>query len=367
MRIAIVQGTRPEIIKNYGIVKALAESGAAFEVLHTNQHSSAAMSSAIYAELGYAPDRTLPHPYRLGTAIDWLQTTFVRDRIDHVVVNGDTAASIAGALAALYLDIPVSHIEAGLRSGDVEMLEERNRVMVDAIASLLFAYTDVERKLLAHTPEVRGRIFTLGNTTVDLLHDFAARLATRPRAGRYVLATLHRKELTDSRERLLAVFRALAEVAETQCDVVFPMHPRTCDAARRHRIPLHTLGAVQVLEPVGTFEALRLQKYAAAVLTDSGCIQEEAYLLNVPCITIRENTERHLTVRHGANVVVGFDPATILAAAKWALTVGHSSWPDIYGPPGASRRIVRTIMSEPSSVERVHQTPISRPDPAVLQ
>ena len=346
MRIAIVQGTRPEIIKNYAAVKALQDAGAPFEVLHTNQHSSARMSSEVYAELGYGPTQTMPVPYRLGKAIDWLQDRFIADDVKHVIVNGDTAASIAGALAAMYLDIGVTHIEAGLRSRDPFMTEERNRIMVDAIAELLFAYTEVEKEELLRTPAIRGRVIVEGNTTVDLLHDYAERITARPCSERYVLVTLHRKELTDSRHRMLRVFAALRRIAAHHCSVVFPMHPRTRDAMRKHAIPLRNLGNVHVREPVSTFESLALQKHAAAVLTDSGCLQEEAYLLNVPCVTIRDNTERLLTVRHGANVVTGFEPARILAATERALALRDRAWPNIYGKPGAGKRIVGRIMEE---------------------
>ena len=345
MRIAIVQGTRPEIIKNYSVVKALQDAALPFEILHTNQHSCARMSSEVYTELGYRPTRTLPVPYRLGVAIDWLQQTFLDDGVGHVIVNGDTAASIAGALAAMYLDIEVTHIEAGLRSGDPYMPEERNRIMVDAIASMLFAYTDVEQQELLRTPSIRGKVLLEGNTTVDLLHDFADRITEQARHQRYVFVTLHRKEFTDSRTRMLRVFHALGRIAAQQYSVVFSVHPRTYDAIKQHGIALSALGSVHVLEPVSTFQSLGLQKHAAAVLTDSGCIQEEAYLLNVPCITIRNNTERHLTVAHGANVVVGFEPGRIIEATERALALPQRVWPNIYGTPGAGKRIVDRIMA----------------------
>jgi UDP-N-acetylglucosamine 2-epimerase (non-hydrolysing) len=352
MRIAIVQGTRPEIIKNYSVVKRLREAGLPFEVLHTNQHSAARMSSEVYAELGYRPTRILPRPYRLGVAIDWLQQTFVDAEVGHVIVNGDTAASIAGALAAMYLDIGVTHIEAGLRSGDPHMPEERNRIMVDAIASLLFAYTEVEQQDLLSTPTIRGRVLLEGNTTVDLLHDFAARIQKPRHDDRYIFVTLHRKEFTDSKERMLRVFHTLRRIAAQHATVVFPMHPRTRDAIMKHGVSPHSLGSVEVLEPVSTFQSLGLQKHAAAVLTDSGCIQEEAYLLNVPCVTIRENTERHLTVVHGANCVTGFEPTHILEATERALAAPRRVLPNIYGAPGAGARIVDRVMealSQPRS------------------
>ena len=348
MRIAIVQGTRPEIIKNYSIVKALRASGASFEVFHTNQHFSPRMCRSIYADMEYAPDRTLPEDYRLGAAIDWLQKSFAKDRIDHVLVNGDTAASLAGALAAMYMDIEVSHVEAGLRSGDTVMREERNRIMVDSVAQKLFAYTSYEKDALRNMDGIRGDVFLEGNTTLDVLHDFAG-LIDRPMAtGPYVYTTLHRKELTDSREKMANVFTALSRVAREICPVLFPVHPRTRDALRRHGFGEDILQDMRVTEPVSTFESLSLQQHAAAVLTDSGCVQEEAYLLGVPCITVRENTERHLTVQHGANVLTGFVPARILGAVHWALSMTDRNWPMIYGCVGAGERIVSRILADES-------------------
>jgi UDP-N-acetylglucosamine 2-epimerase (non-hydrolysing) len=346
MRIAIVQGTRPEIIKNYSIVKALRSSGASFEVFHTNQHFSPRMCRNMYEDMEYAPDRVLAEDYRLGVAIDWLQNMFAKDRISHVLVNGDTAASLAGALAAMYMDIEVSHVEAGLRSGDTLMREERNRIMVDSIAHRLFAYTSYEEDALRNMHGIRGDVYLEGNTTVDVLNDFPRPIGRRLASGTYIYATLHRKEFTDSRERMADVLSALSWVAREICPVIFPIHPRTRDALRKHGLGDEILGEAQVSDPVSTFESLSLQKHAAAVLTDSGCVQEEAYLLGVPCITVRENTERHLTVQHGANTLTGFVPARILAGIRWALSVTDRKWPPIYGCIGAGDRIVSRILSD---------------------
>ena len=343
MRIAVVQGTRPEIIKNYSIIKALRTTCVPFEVLHTNQHHISCMSRAVYQAMGYMPDRTMKGQYRLGTAIDWLQRRFRRDEISHVIVNGDTAAALAGAVAAIYLDIPLSHIEAGLRSRDSKMLEERNRIMVDYVANLLFAYTRVEQELLQSTPEVRGRVHLEGNTTLDVLADFAHKFERPLKSGPYIFATMHRKEFTESRPRMLAVFELLRDIAATECQVIFPLHPRTTDAMRRHRLSKDVLGDVTIMEPVPIFDALAFQKHAAAVITDSGCIQEEAYLLRVPCVTVRENTERHLTGAHGANRVTGFSPGAMMDGVRWALQLESREWPNIYGFPGVGTRVVQRI------------------------
>lgn len=342
--IAVVQGTRPEIIKNYAFVKALRAAGLPFSVLHTNQHVADAMCSEVYADMGYRPDGRLPADYRIGVAIDWLEHEYRERGVSHVVVNGDTAASLAGAVAALYAGLPSIHIEAGLRARDVHMLEERNRIMVDAVAELLFAYTALEADVLQDCADVRGQVRLEGNTTVDLIHDFAHRLDERGQAGTFVFATMHRREFTESPERMRLVFTVFAEIARTLCPVIFALHPRTRDAMRRHGIPLAMLAPVHVVEPVSIFAALSMQRHAAAVLTDSGCIQEEAYILATPCVTVRENTERHLTVRHGGNVVTGFERRAILDATRRALDTERLALPDIYGAPGAGVRMLERIV-----------------------
>ena len=346
MRVAVVQGTRPEIAKNYAVVRALRALDVPFEVLHTGQHTRADMCGTVYRDMGYEPSRTHPEPYALGAVIDWLREVFRRDRIDTVLVNGDTAAALAGGVAALYSDLPLAHVEAGLRSHDPVMLEERNRIMVDSIAQLLFAYTAHEVDVLRRSGGIRGTVHLEGNTTVDLVHDFAHRLQDRPVAAPYLFVTLHRKEFTDSCSRMVTVFGVLRRLAEGPCAVVFPMHPRTADAARRWGLPADLLAGVQVVEPVDVFRSLALQKHAEVVLTDSGCVQEEAYLLGTPCVTVRDNTERHLTVQHGANRLTGFDPAAVLDAVRDALAAPSRSWPAIYGEPGAGARIVGLLTGQ---------------------
>jgi UDP-N-acetylglucosamine 2-epimerase (non-hydrolysing) len=345
MRVAVVQGTRPEIIKNYSIVRALREARIPFDVLHTNQHTAREMRDDVYAQMRYAYDFSLPRPYTLGRAIDWLQFMFAKCRVTHVIVNGDTAAALAGALAATYLDLDVSHVEAGLRSGDPRMLEERNRIMVDSVAHRLFAYTEFERELLLRRADVRGEVYLEGNTTVDVLHDFADEYEEPPRPGRYVFVTMHRKEFTDSAKRMRGVFAVLNEIAEHTIPVLFPIHPRTRDVARRRGIDLKSYRHLEIVDPMPIFACLAHQKHAAAVLTDSGCIQEEAYMLGVPCITVRQNTERHLTLKHGANVLTGFSSAAIRGALGSILARKTAPGPSIYGAPGVGARIVARVAS----------------------
>lgn len=344
-RVGVVLGTRPEVIKNWSIVAALRERGVPHWVLHTNQHHDPGLRDAIFAEFGYAPDRVLDGDYSLGRAIDWVRSVIAELDLDWILVNGDTAASLIGALAAMYSDRRSVHVEAGLRSYDREMPEERNRIMVDAVSDLLLTYTEREAEFLRHRPELRGRIVTTGNTTVDVVDAFPERLG-RPRPGRYAYATLHRKELTDRPEVMRSAFEALAALAEDVDEVVFPMHPRTRDAMRRHGLGNGLLGAVRVLEPITGFQSLAHIRHAAVVLTDSGCIQEEACILGVPCVTVRENTERVATLEIGANRLSGWRRENIVACGREQLARSDRDWPQIYGLPGAGRRIVDVLLEE---------------------
>jgi UDP-N-acetylglucosamine 2-epimerase len=343
-RVGIVLGTRPEVIKNWSIVQALRARGVAHFVLHTNQHSDWSMQGAFFSELGYSPDHVLPGDYALGRAVDWVRALVSELRLDVVLVNGDTAASLVGAIAAMYSDVAIAHVEAGLRSYDREMYEERNRIMVDAAAHFLFTYTEKEEAFLRARPELRGQVHHVGNTTVDLIDAFAAQLEPTGR-DRFAFVTLHRKELTDRPAQLLEVFGALRTLTD-EIDVVFPMHPRTRDAMARHRIPRSALGDVVVTEPMGCMDALAHVRGACVVLTDSGCVQEEACILRTPCVTVRDNTERLGTIEIGANVLSGMNGVDIVEAARLQMARAAFDWPPIYGQPGAAGRIADILCRE---------------------
>ncbi|MEM9040338.1 MAG: UDP-N-acetylglucosamine 2-epimerase (non-hydrolyzing) [Actinomycetota bacterium] len=350
MRVGIVMGTRPEIIKNYSIVKALRDRSVPVEVIHTNQHSDHAMHGAFFDALGYAADHVLAGEYRLGRAIDWVSGILRTQAIDVVIVNGDTAAALVGTLAALYSDVEIAHVEAGLRSNDPFMYEERNRLMVDSAAHHLLTYTDRESDLLRRTPALRGRIVTVGNTTIDVMEDFADRIVV-PEMTDYGFATLHRKELTDDPERLTTVLAAISEASRDLERIVLPLHPRTADVIRRHGITIPTSDHLVVIDPVPVFESLAYIRGASVVITDSGCVQEEAYLYRVPCVTVRKNTERHATVEVGANIVTGFERSAIVDGVRRQLAARATmAFPPIYGTPGAGERIVSAICDGRPSV-----------------
>lgn len=226
------------------------------------------------------------------------------------------------------------------------MREERNRIMVDACSHFLFAYTDHEKNYLEQSAsDLRGAVHFVGNPTVDLIRDFQHRLL-QPVAEKYLYVTLHRKEFTDRPERMKEVFSTLGLLSERFDRVIFPMHPRTRDAMRIHGIDRQILRKVEVLEPVTGLGSLSYIRYAEMVLTDSGCIQEEAYLLEVPCVTIRENTERHLTVYHGKNILSGFSRDAILAAVDHHERMYEGAFPPIYAAYGVGSQIVDILLEE---------------------
>lgn len=346
MRIGLVLGTRPEIIKNYSVVKALRAAGASVFVIHTGQHCDYRMSEAFFEDLGYSCDFTLEGCYEIGKAIDWVRWIIRRCRIEMIIVNGDTAAALVGAIAAMYSNLQIAHIEAGLRSFDADMYEERNRIIVDVCSNYLFAYTSYEQKYLEKHPEIRGKIYCVGNTTLDLIEDFSEKIA-RPLEGNYLYITLHRKEFTDREDLMREVFEIISELSKSFDACIFPVHPRTMDSIKRYGISKSCLDRVTLLEPVSVFESLSYEKYARIILTDSGCIQEEAYIFGVPCVTIRDNTERHLTVLNGANIVSGFRKQDILAAVKKQLNLKGKEFPNIYGTDGVGQRIT-DILLKPS-------------------
>jgi UDP-N-acetylglucosamine 2-epimerase len=357
MKIALLMGTRPEVIKNYSIARALREAAVECYVLHTNQHRDHELNAAVFAQTGYAPDWVLPGRYRFGKAIDWSCDLIRQLGIDTLLVNGDTAASLIGATAALYSDATLVHVEAGLRSHDPFMIEERNRIMVDAASHFLFTYTEYQAEYLAQERGLRGSVFNVGNTTVDLITDFADKIQ-RPAPGRYAYVTMHRKEFTDSHERMLSVLQVLNNIGAEFDDLVFPMHPRTRDALHRFGLRLEHYPRIRVLPPVEPFRSLGFIKHAQVVITDSGCIQEEAAIFSTPCVTVRCNTERPETVAIGANIVAGFEPDKISAAIRMQRNkAGRVRFPPIYGSTGVGRRIVDVLTDCPSAIPASFTSP----------
>ena len=297
-------------------------------LVHTGQHYDAAMSDVFFRDLGMPdPDVHLgvgsgSHAHQTAKVMVEIEPVLLRERPDVAVVAGDVNSTVAVALVAAKMGIPVAHVEAGLRSRDWTMPEEINRVLTDRLSALLFTPSRDGDENLRQEGIDPGRIHFVGNVMIDSLH------AALPRArerrihqqlelgrGKYALATLHRPSNVDDPAALGRLLWALTEVA-AQIPVVFPIHPRT-----RARLPRSGQDApgLRLVEPLGYLDFLALIADAKLVMTDSGGIQEETTALGVPCLTLRENTERPVTVEVGTNQLVGTDPAKAVAAAREVL------------------------------------------------
>jgi len=334
MPILHVVGARPNFMKIAPLMAALARRGVPQRLVHTGQHFDERMSGIFFQELGLPrPDEDLGvgsggHGEQTGRAMIALERSLLATvpRPDLVVVPGDVNSTLAAALVAAKLGIPVAHVEAGLRSHDRTMPEEVNRVAVDHVADLLLTPSPDADENLAREGIPAARVRRVGNLMIDTLrrHLPAARARAVPERlgltpGRYAVLTLHRPSNVDDPAVLRALLEAVTALART-LPVVFPVHPRTRARLAGAAAPGGS-GATGLLlvEPMGYLEFLSLTSAARLVLTDSGGLQEETTALGIPCLTLRENTERPITVAEGTNEVVGTDPARILAAARRAL------------------------------------------------
>lgn len=349
--ISIVLGTRPEIIKMAPVIRACQKMGVDYSILHTGQHYSYEMDRVFFTDLELPkPDYNLDvgsgsHAEQTGRIMAGVEKIWQQDAPHIVLVQGDTNTVLAAALAAAKLHIPVGHVEAGLRSFDRSMPEEINRVVADHISDLLFAPTELSRKNLLKEGIDGSKIHITGNTVVDAV--FQNREIARTKTtilsdlgltpGQYILTTAHRAENVDVKERLAGIISALTTVSERYgIPVIFPMHPRTQKMLKDFCLPTE---GIRILQPVGYLDFLELEAQASIVLTDSGGLQEEGCIMKVPCVTLRENTERPETVDAGANILAGTDPARICAAVETMISAPRT-WQNPYGTGDAGERIV---------------------------
>jgi UDP-N-acetylglucosamine 2-epimerase (non-hydrolysing) len=307
-----VVGARPNFPKLAPVHRAAAGSGLAQLVVHTGQHYDETLSAAFFRDLGIPePDVNLAvgsetHAVQTARIMERIEPLLQEERPDWVVVYGDVNSTVAAALVAAKLSLQVAHVEAGLRSYDRSMPEEINRIVTDRLANLLLTPSRDADEALRREGEPSEEIVFVGNVMIDTLLyalDQARRSGFREGIGvdgDAVVVTLHRPSNVDDPQRLAGIVRALREVAEER-PVVFPMHPRTAERVRHAGL---NLGAVRVLEPIGYHEMLDLVDGSFAVVTDSGGVQEETTVLGIPCLTIRGNTERPITVREGTNRLV---------------------------------------------------------------
>jgi UDP-N-acetylglucosamine 2-epimerase (non-hydrolysing) len=351
VKIAVVVGTRPEIIKMAPVVRACLSRNVPYTLLHTGQHYSYEMDGVFFEELGLPkPDRNLEvgsgsQAYQVGAIVTGMEPILKEIAPDVVLVEGDTNSVLAAALAANKCGIEVGHVEAGLRSYDRTMPEEVNRILTDHLSDHLFAPTTHARDILRGEGMAEERVHVCGNTVVDELLRQSPR-ADRPglldrfevRHAGYALATVHRAENTDRPERLRGIFNGLAETSRALgIPVLAALHPRTVDRMRKERLDVDH--AVRVLPPLGYLDFLGLHLHASLMLTDSGGLQEEACSLRVPCVTLRDNTERPESVHVGANVLAGAEPARIVDAAR-TMVAKPRDWTNPFGDGRSGERIV---------------------------
>lgn len=352
--IATIVGARPQFIKVAPVSKALAATRSIREVLiHTGQHHDAGMSDVFFEELGIAaPAHHLDvhgggHGAMTGAMLQKLEPVLQELQPDRVLVYGDTNSTLAGALVAAKLHIPVAHVEAGLRSFNRAMPEEINRIVADQLSDVLFASTGAAAQNLRHEGVANERIFEVGDVMYDAALQFAdtahqrsevllARVAVEPHA--YVLATIHRAENTDDPARLGAVVSALETVAATM-PVVLPLHPRT---AGRMKASGLAFNKVRAIAPIGYLDMVALESQAAVIATDSGGVQKEAFFYKVPCVTLRDETEWVELVELGWNRLASPGRDDLAGAILSAVgTSGAAAEP--YGDGRASRAIAETL------------------------
>jgi UDP-N-acetylglucosamine 2-epimerase len=342
VRVLTVVGNRPQFVKSAPLSVALREAGIDEVVLHTGQHWDRELSQVFFEELGLSEPR-----YRLDlhTAdVALMQPAVLEavaaERPDWVLVLGDTNSTLAGARAAAVAAVRAAHVEAGLRSGDLSMPEERTRIEVDGLAALLFAPEEGSRRTL-EAEGVGGEVEVVGDVMADASMRFAPLARARhPRAdaSEYVVATIHR-EANVSQPRLGRIVEGLSRLGER---VVFPAHPRTRAALEREG--LRPGPHVELVAPLGYLELAALASQARVIVTDSGGLQKEAYWYGVPCVTARPSTEWTDTVALGANVLVDDDPAALAAAVASARPL-PTDRPSLYGDGRAAERIAAALLS----------------------
>lgn len=336
MQVMTVVGARPQFIKAAPVSRALCEAGQAEILVHTGQHYDYGMSQVFFDELG------IPQPainlgvgsgnqgWQTGQMLLRLEEVMLAQQPDVVLVYGDTNSTLAGALAAAKLHIPVVHVEAGLRSFNRKAPEEVNRVLTDHLSALLFCPTVTAVQNLAREGIIEG-VHLVGDVMHEALRynlgiaqkksQILKKLSLHPK--RYILATVHRMENTEQPENLKNILKAFAEIANLGKIIVFPAHPRTRKKLEGFKNDTHP--CLLVVDPIPYHDMLVLEKFANVILTDSGGVQKEAYWLKVPCITLRDETEWIETVESGWNVLAGTDIQKIVNTTKDFLSIDRKN------------------------------------------
>jgi UDP-N-acetylglucosamine 2-epimerase (non-hydrolysing) len=363
IRLLHIVGARPNFMKAAPVLAALRARDVEQVLVHTGQHYDTTLSDVFFQQLGIPePDVNLgvgsgSHAQQTAAIIQQFEPVLLERKPDCVVVYGDVNSTIATALVASKLGVKIAHVEAGLRSFDRTMPEEINRILTDQLADFLFTPSEDGDQHLAHEGIPATKVFLVGNVMIDTLIRMkpAIDAAAQPLDGKkFVLVTLHRPANVDDLDWLGAMFSALRSLA-ADTDVVFPVHPRTRE--RMKSLPRSATQGLRLIDPLPYVEFLAHQKTARLVITDSGGVQEETTYLGVPCITVRDNTERPITITIGTNRLVGRNVAKVGAAAKEILSgkAKPGGIPPLWDGKAAERIadiLVRELVRE--SVGRTH-------------
>ena len=357
MKVSVILGTRPEIIKFSPIICEFERLGLDYFILHSGQHYSYNLDRVFFEQLRLPEAKynldvgSGSHGLQTGRMLIGIEDVLKRERPDVALVQGDTNTALAGALAAVKLQISVGHVEAGLRSYDRSMPEEINRLLADHCSDLLFAPTVKAKQILLGEGIPESRVYVTGNTVVDALYR-NLRLAEKRsevlnslglEKRKFFLVTVHRQENVDDKERFSKILEGLELVHERfGFPIVYPVHPRA--AKRMREFNLKPKG-IRLIDPLDYLSFLLLESCARLVLTDSGGVQEETCILRVPCVTLRYNTERPETLEIGSNILAGAEPNVIVEKTEFMLK-RRRDWPNPFGDGKAGIRITKILIDE---------------------
>jgi UDP-GlcNAc3NAcA epimerase len=358
IKIASIVGARPQFVKAGVVSRALRGGGAREVLVHTGQHYDENMSKIFFDELEIPrPDYDLgvgsgEHGAQTGRMLEAIEKVLLAERPDWVLVYGDTNSTLAGALAAVKLHIPVAHVEAGLRSFNRRMPEEINRVLTDHASTLLFVPTDLAVENLASEGIIGDKVSLVGDVMYDAALHYGERaekqshalkrLGLAPRG--YILSTVHRAENTDDPSRLRSIFTAFCELAQ-EIPIVLPLHPRTRNVLAREGFT-DLYPGLKMIDPVGYLDMVMLEKNARVIATDSGGVQKEAFFYRVPCVTLRDETEWVELVELGWNRLAPVqDTPALLSTMRAALNAGPGKEASPYGDGHSSERIRDVLLN----------------------
>jgi len=365
LKIVSVVGARPQFIKAAMVSRAIQfhnkkkkKGKITHIVVHTGQHYDYAMSQAFFDQLTLpAPHYHLGvgsglHGWMTGTMLPRVEAVLIEARPDWVLVYGDTNSTLAGALTAAKLTIPLAHVESGLRSYNRRMPEEINRVLTDHLSNLLFCPTQISIENLRKEGIEHG-VQNVGDVMFDAFLAYYGQALRQSKVlsqnglmpGNYSLATVHRQENTDDRVRLAGIFRAFGKIARKECPLIVPLHPRTLKAIKEERFNLSRNPHLRLIPPLNYIDMLALLSQAKIILTDSGGLQKEAFFARIPCITLRNETEWVETVRTGWNRLSGAEPEAIIEAFR-AASIPDSPGPEpLFGDGKASKQIIDLLLA----------------------